>query len=141
MAVPLVLADARLVRELLLNLVSNATQALSSQDDGTITIRTMPGTIDESSVQHYTSYEDIRPGQYIFLQVIDCGHAIDESIKLKIFDPFFSTKGVGRGLGLTIVLGILRSHGGGIRLDTGPAGSTFTACFPVMDETISLPIW
>ena len=133
MAVPLVLGDARLVQELLMNLVSNATQAIGSEDDGTVTIRTIPGTIDESSVQHYISYEDIRLGRYIFVQVIDTGHEIDESIRLKIFDPFFSTKDIGRGLGLTIVLGILRSHGGGIRLDTSPAGSTFTACFPVMD--------
>lgn len=133
MVLPLVLADARLVRELLMNLVSNATQAMGSKDDGTITIRTIAGTIDESSVQHYTSYEDIRLGQYVFLQVIDSGHAIDESIRLKIFDPFFSTKDIGRGLGLTIVLGILRSHGGGIRLDSSSAGSTFTACFPVKD--------
>jgi two-component system cell cycle sensor histidine kinase/response regulator CckA len=93
----------------------------------------MSGTIDESSVQQFTSYEEIRPGQYIFLQMIDSGHAIDESIRLKLFDPFFSTKDIGRGLGLTIVLGILRSHGGGISLDTSPTGSTFTACFPVMD--------
>jgi PAS domain S-box-containing protein len=115
-ALPLVLADTRLVRELLMNLVSNATQAMGSKDDGTITIRTMSGTIDESMVQHYISYEGIRPGRYVFLQVIDSGHAIDESIRLKIFDPFFSTKDIGRGLGLTIVLGILRSHGGHSRL-------------------------
>lgn len=131
---PLIQADASLVRDVLMNLVSNAIEAIGLDNDGTITLQTKTGIIEKESIENYISYESIRPGQYVFLEVRNSGYAIDENFKHRIFDPFFSTKDISRGLGLTIVLGILRSHAGGIRMTSGPDGTAFTACFPAMGE-------
>ncbi len=76
----------------------------------------------------------LEPGEYILLGVHDTGHGIDPFIRDKIFDPFFTTKipGEGTGLGLAVVYGIVRSHGGGISIESAPGkGSVFNVYLPV----------
>jgi CheY-like chemotaxis protein len=75
--------------------------------------------------------ERLSPGTYVYLEVRDSGCGMKPELIEKVFDPFFSTKFAGRGLGLATVLGIVKAHAGAIRVDSVPGkGSTFTILFP-----------
>ncbi len=128
---PLTLADAGQIQDLLTNLVTNAIEAIGPERRGEIVVSTATRPIDSASIDSYLGYEGIQPGLYVCLEVRDSGPGVSEEIESKIFDPFFSTKDIGRGLGLARVLGILRSHKGAIRVTSIPgAGSTFTTYLP-----------
>ena len=119
--IPAVIADATQVRQIVMNLITNASDALADAP-GTITLRT--GLVADGEV------EDL-PGRFVFLEVTDSGCGMDSSTLQRIFDPFFSTKFTGRGLGLAAVMGIVESHGGHIRIRTAPdQGTTFRVLFP-----------
>jgi len=76
---------------------------------------------------------DLDAGQYVLLSVADTGCGIDEAARSRIFDQFFTTKAIGRGLGLAAVRGIVRSHGGAIDVVSAPdAGATFETLFPAI---------
>jgi CheY-like chemotaxis protein len=78
----------------------------------------------------------LSPGAYVSLQVIDSGDGMDNKTIAKIFDPFFTTKFTGRGLGLAAVLGIVRSHHGGLRVSSEVGkGTVFEVVLPVSTET------
>jgi two-component system cell cycle sensor histidine kinase/response regulator CckA len=87
----------------------------------------------------YTPYEsEVPPGRYVYLTVSDTGHGIDTKVLDKIFEPFFSTKFTGRGLGLAAVLGIIRAHGGTIRIYTEIGrGTTFRILLPYQDQQLA----
>jgi CheY-like chemotaxis protein len=81
-------------------------------------------------------YSDAKPGKYVTIRVKDSGSGIPPEVIAKIFDPFFTTKppDKGTGLGLSTVAGILRGHGGFIRVYSTPGeGSLFAVYFPVAD--------
>jgi CheY-like chemotaxis protein len=121
---PPVLADVTQVRQLALNLIVNASDALAGRR-GTITLRTALVTLgpDDPAVAPGTF---AAPGEYVQLEVTDTGHGMDAATVARMFDPFFSTKSVGRGLGLAATLGIVKGHGGAIRVISAPgAGTTF----------------
>jgi CheY-like chemotaxis protein len=104
---PYVEADPNQVQQILLNLVSNSVEAIGDAH-GAITIR--------------TAYE----GGKVFLEVRDTGCGMDAATRARVFDPFFTTKFTGRGLGLSAVAGIVRSHKGSIDVESAPdVGSTF----------------
>jgi len=72
-----------------------------------------------------------RPGRLAILEVSDNGKGMDAETKARMLDPFFTTKFMGRGLGLASVLGIVRGHGGGITVNSAPGkGTTFRIYFP-----------
>jgi signal transduction histidine kinase len=128
---PLCVADAAQFKELLLQLLTNAGEAIGGEPGGSMEIATTSRVIDESSTQDYLGYDRIAPGSYVCLRIQDSGAGIDHGIQRRMFDPFFSTKNGSRGLGLAMVLEILRNHKGGVQVESAPGrGSSFTVCFP-----------
>ena len=129
--VPPVEADATQVRQVVMNLITNASDALSGEN-GTIALRTGVMWADREALQSpYMDY-DLDEGVYAFVEVADTGIGMTPETMQRIFDPFFSTKFTGRGLGLAATLGIVRGHHGTITVDSTPGeGTTFRVLFPV----------
>jgi two-component system, cell cycle sensor histidine kinase and response regulator CckA len=122
-------ADVAQVQQVLMNLVINGAEAIG-EERGTVLVTTGAQEIDERYAHSLFSAE-IKPGRYVFIEVHDTGVGMDDETRAKIFDPFFTTKFTGRGLGLAAVLGIVRSHGGAIKVYSTPGrGSTFKVFFP-----------
>jgi PAS domain S-box-containing protein len=119
----IVLGDATQLHQVLLNLCVNARDAMP--DGGKLRLRASNLAMDES---YASMLPEARPGPYVLLEVSDNGSGIPQEIVERIFDPFFTTKEVGKGtgLGLSTVLGIVRSHGGFIKVVSEPGkGTTF----------------
>ena len=127
---PVIIADPVQLQQVFRHLVTNASEAIG-EDEGVITIRT--GTKWASREYLATTYlgDDAPQGKYVFLEVKDTGCGMDPETRAKIFDPFFTTKLTGRGLGLAAVMGIVRGHGGVIRVDSVPdQGTSVLTLFP-----------
>jgi signal transduction histidine kinase len=123
-------ADVSQIEQVLQTLIVNSSEAIG-EGGGTITIRTRRSLVGRTAVAEAHIPPDIAESGYAALDVVDTGHGMDEATRARIFDPFFSTKFTGRGLGLTAVLGIVRGHGGAIRVESEPGrGSTFTVLLP-----------
>jgi PAS domain S-box-containing protein len=128
---PMVDADEGQVRQLIMNLVTNAAEALPPEG-GAFTIRTGQRQCDQDFLRRTLLHEDLPSGRYLFVSVNDTGCGIEPDTVERIFDPFFSTKFAGRGLGLAGVLGIVRAHRAAITVESTPGvGSMFTVYFPI----------
>jgi len=120
---PPVTADPTQLRQIVMNLITNASDALG-EESGTITLRTGVVENPESDAESPAS---------VFLEVTDTGCGMDTSTLQRIFDPFFSTKFTGRGLGLAAVMGIVESHQGHVRIRTAPGeGTSFRVVLPAV---------
>jgi signal transduction histidine kinase/ActR/RegA family two-component response regulator len=137
---PLIKADPDQMKQVIQNLILNGAEAIGDRA-GVVTISTGVTeieTADDPIWQHISPA--FGPGHYIRLQVQDNGQGMAEEAVAQIFDPFFTMKETGHGLGLAVVLGIVRGHGGAIRVDTEQGvGSTFTLLFPVSEAPAGLP--
>jgi two-component system cell cycle sensor histidine kinase/response regulator CckA len=119
---PPVACDVEQVRQVVMNLAMNASDAIA-EHEGTIALTTRVNDTDDDP--------DLPPGGHVVIEVADDGCGMDALTQQRIFDPFFSTKAAGRGLGLSAVHGIMRTHGGVIRVDSRPgSGSTIRVLFP-----------
>lgn len=128
--IPPVEANPSQVRQVLLNLSINAAEAIGDRD-GEIEISTSFRWWDEASLGAVVGSSGLQPGEYACITVRDTGCGMDANTTGKIFDPFFSTKIHGRGLGLASVVGIAREHRGAVHVVSTPGeGSTFTILFP-----------
>jgi signal transduction histidine kinase len=135
-SVPPIKVDPTQVRQVVMNLIVNAAEAV---DDGG-TVRVSAGTeyLDAAALTGMTFSADAVPGLYAYVQVADNGPGMDHATRARIFDPFFSTKQDGRGLGLAAVQGIVRSHRGALLLTTQPGrGTTFKVWFPVEPAAVA----
>jgi signal transduction histidine kinase/sensor domain CHASE-containing protein len=125
---PEVMADPDEVRQVVRNLVLNALEAAGSA--GHIEISADLCHLSTDDVQLMVE-QDLQPGAHVRVRIKDTGAGMPPEIAERAFDPFFSTKFLGRGLGLSEVLGIMRAHGGAVRLATAPAvGTTVDLFFP-----------
>ena len=129
-ALPTIHADAGRIRQVLLNLVLNAAESIGRRD-GVIEVATRRQATTTPPPEAGPGKE-LPAGEYVCLEVVDNGPGFDAGAQTRIFDPFFSTKGAGRGLGLAAALGIMRSHQGTMHLSSPPGqGARFTLVFPV----------
>lgn len=127
------MGDPTQLRQVLLNLVNNAAEAV--KDSGTITVRlsSSTGDLSEISTAHFDNPTSRRAAsdQFAVLNVTDTGPGIDPKTLSRVFDPYFSTKAAGRGLGLSAALGIVRGHSGAIRIQSElGVGTSFRVWIP-----------
>jgi PAS domain S-box-containing protein len=126
--VPLIRANPAQIRQVVMNLIINASDALKEQD-GAISLSLMP--VDTPNTGSDSCVQTASTGSWVRLEVRDSGCGMTDEILTRIFDPFFTTKGMGRGLGLAAIRGIIDSHGGTIRVASRPGeGTTFEILLP-----------
>lgn len=118
-------ADIRQMKQLIINIITNAIEA-GTEKNHKIDVRTINQTLEESQLPEWMkiSKTNMVRGEYVIVEVQDSGSGMSEDITQKMFDPFFSTKFTGRGLGLSAVLGILHGHKGGIIVHSVPGQGT-----------------
>jgi len=126
---PDVMGDPHQLRQVLLNLVTNAAEASGAGDAISLSARQV--VLDAQALRTFQFGDAGEAGRWVQLQVTDLGHGIAPAVLARIFDPFFSTKASGRGLGLAATLGVVRRHGGCIRVESElGSGTTFTILLP-----------
>lgn len=133
-SLPIIEADSTQLSQIIMNLVTNAAE--STEDEaGCVKIKTKVVDIRPLPLPGDHTPIPVDPGRYVCLSVEDKGSGMTEEIRDKIFDPFFSTKFSGRGLGLAAVAGIVKGHRGGIRLQSEPnKGTRIEVLFPVSKQ-------
>jgi signal transduction histidine kinase/ActR/RegA family two-component response regulator len=127
-----IIADPTQIHQVIINLCTNAAHAMEDTD-GTVHVGASKIQITEKDA---AQYPDLEPGAYLQLTVSDTGSGIPPDIKRRIFDPYFTTKDVGKGsgMGLAVVHGVVKSHGGRISIESEPGrGSKFTILFPAVE--------
>jgi signal transduction histidine kinase len=128
---PLVETDPTQIRQVVLNLIINAAEAVADEG-GVITVETGEETLDRAMLKKMTFGDDIAPGRYVFIDVVDNGIGMNEHTLGRMFDPFYSTKDTGRGLGMAAVRGIVRSHRAALRVTSAEGqGTRFRVWFPL----------
>ena len=138
---PSVNADIPQMQQTIMNLILNAVEAIPAvHPKGTVTIRTSTVRLAPAAFAGFQIADTAVPGvAYVCLEVADNGCGMDKKTMARMFDPFFSTKFTGRGLGLAAAQGIVRSHNGAIHVTSEPGrGSTFQLFFPAgAGETVA----
>jgi PAS domain S-box-containing protein len=138
--VPLVDADVGQIQQVVMNLVINAGEAFG-EPGGTVTVATETRAV-EAADAHFWRFTGLplEPGHYVQLEVRDDGPGMDDETVSRVFDPFFSTKFTGRGLGLAAVLGIMRGHKGGLHVRSRPGdGTAFQLLFAPSSRAVEEP--
>jgi PAS domain S-box-containing protein len=131
---PPVAGHAAQIRQVLMNLIINSSEAIGARA-GVITVRTSPVSGRDDSASGKSM--EMAGSDCVALEVSDTGSGMTEEQRRKIFDPFFTTKSVGRGLGLAVVHGIVRAHGGSINVLSAPRqGTRFRILLPCARQTV-----
>ena len=135
---PAIEADATQVQQVVMNLVTNASEAIGDRE-GIISIATGVRDLDQKAMDLLFAGQELEPGRFVTLQVSDSGCGMASELLTRIFDPFFTTKASGRGLGLSAMLGILRGHKAGIKIYSEPSkGSVFQVYFRASESAVLL---
>ncbi len=130
---PPIKADPTQIRQVVMNLVINSNEALGGKS-GTISLNTGVVRVDRDYLTSTILADEIAEGDYVFLEVADNGCGMSAETQGRIFEPFFTTKFAGRGLGLSAVLGIVRGHGGAMKVySEAGKGTMFKLLFPVAE--------
>jgi PAS domain S-box-containing protein len=133
---PHIIGDIGQIQQVIMNLIINAGEAMGS-NPGYITVQTNRIVLSENTSE-YSKYtgSSIAAGNYAMLQIKDNGSGISEKTLMSIFDPFFTTKFTGRGLGLAAVLGIIKGHKGGLRIESEVGkGTMFEIVWPLVEPS------
>jgi len=133
--------DAPQLRQLVMNLVLNASEAIGTRA-GTITIGVdlAPSSAVEALAVRDSGLELDPSRAHVMLEVVDTGAGMSPDTRARIFEPFFSTKARGRGLGLAAALGVVRAHRGGLDVESMPGtGSTFRVFLPRVVRAVAQP--
>ncbi len=132
---PAVEADPSQLHQILMNLLTNASDSYDGKS-GDVVVSTRVKMCDKTYLSEFQFGDELPEGKYVYLEVSDTGSGMDDKTIERIFDPFFSTKEGGRGLGLSAVIGIVRGHNGAIKVISEPGrGTTFKLLFPASDKT------
>jgi PAS domain S-box-containing protein len=133
---PRVATDSEQLRHLIVEVVTNAVEAIGEKGQGTIWVRCHLAKVDAEFAREGKLEVAVGRGvPFVGIEVQDTGCGMDESIQSKVFDPFFSTKFTGRGMGLSAVKGFVRSNGGAVRVRSSPGrGSVFQIVLPATAE-------
>lgn len=131
---PPIMADEAQIQQVVMNLITNAAESIETQP-GLIKLTTGTQRCDEVCLSSSLMDERSEPGQYVFLEVSDNGCGMSKDTLQRLFDPFFTTKFPGRGLGMSAVMGIIKTHNGALFVDSEPnKGTTFRVMFPAAKE-------
>ena len=130
-----ILGDPAQIQQVLMNLATNAVYEMRERG-GTLMI----ALSDLAFLRQDTMPDaDMKPGRYVKLSVKDTGDGMTEEVQKRVFEPFFTTKGagLGTGMGLAVVYGIVKNHGGAVTLVSNPGeGAVFTIFLPFFDAVI-----
>jgi PAS domain S-box-containing protein len=116
-------ADVVQLEQVLMNLVINAGEAIGD-DEGQVCVRTAQEILGRGDGGRFVGGTRLAPGDYVHLEVEDTGRGMDASTRERIFEPFFSTKRQGHGLGLAAVVGLVHGHGGAVEVSSEPGEGT-----------------
>lgn len=137
--IPEVAADPDYIRTVITNLVTNAAEAMQDRP-GRITVSTGVMQCDRAYLGRAYVDEGLPEGEYVYIEVADPGPGIAPEVRERIFDPFYSGSIRGRGLGLALVMGIVRTHSGAVIVDSTPGkGATFRVVLPTNETRTRLP--
>ncbi|MEI6206654.1 MAG: PAS domain S-box protein [Desulfuromonadales bacterium] len=133
---PTVEADATQLRQIIMNLVINASEAIDN-DEGVISVTTSSMECNRDYLMNFWQDQELNEGLYVCLEISDTGCGMNSETVKKIFDPFFTTKFTGRGLGMAAVYGIVRGHKGAINIYSEPGkGSTLKVLLPASGKSV-----
>ena len=130
---PTVLADLSQINQVIVNLCTNAAHAMRDRG-GILEVSLLEIDLDKEEAPRH---QDLSPGKYAILSVMDTGHGIAAENMDRIFDPFYSTKQIdeGIGMGLSVTHGIVKNHGGAITVHSKPqTGTTFHVLLPTVEK-------
>lgn len=127
---PCATVDVTQIRQLVMNLVLNAAEAIGGKS-GTISLSSGVVRVDEHYLSEATVGQEVKTGDYVFLEIADSGCGLTPDVKARMFDPFFTQKPHGRGLGLAAVQGIVKGHQGVLNVYSEMGkGTTFKLLLP-----------
>jgi two-component system, cell cycle sensor histidine kinase and response regulator CckA len=133
---PRVRVDPTQLRQVVLNLITNASEAVP--DGGRIVVSGGAEVLTATALAEMTFSGEATPGRFAYIDIKDTGAGMDATTLARVFDPFYSTKQTGRGLGLAAVQGIVRSHKGALRVTSALGrGTAFRVWFPLEPELVA----
>jgi phosphate/phosphite/phosphonate ABC transporter binding protein len=131
---PIIKADQEQIQQVIMNFIINAAEAIGA-GHGVINISTGSLDCDDAYLSRSRIEEKPPSGRFVFLEVSDTGCGMDYETQARLFEPFYTTKFMGRGLGMSAVLGIVRTHGGAILLQSKAGqGTIVRVLFPAIGE-------
>jgi PAS domain S-box-containing protein len=136
---PPIIADEGQIQQVIMNLITNAAEAIEEQP-GNIRVTTGVMDCDQTFLAASLLEQKPEPGRYVFLEVSDNGCGMSKDIINRLFDPFFTTKFTGRGLGMSAVMGIMKTYKGALLVESNLGkGTTFSVLFPASESALTAP--
>jgi len=127
-------AVASQINQIILNLIINSSEAIHSKD-GIIRVSTLQSNFSKKDVEAYLDHEQMDEGDYLIIRIEDNGSGMNRQTMERLFEPFYTTKFTGRGLGLSAVLGIVQNHHGGVHIESEVGkGTIFEIALPTFAD-------